>query len=268
MKSIGIFTVATNKYLNYWQEMIASFDEKMGAEVRCTFYVFTDNPKTAEASGRNLVNNSRIVAIQIENLGWPDATLLRFELINHKVANCQEDVLMHLDADMLVHRGFDEQFDEKVWNGGIFLVAHPGFYSEYLRRNERQSLLARLKRAILDVSKGRGPIHPLGAWESSQKSKAFVPNENRNIYVCGATWGGRRPEFVELVNQLAGQTKADRLEGVMATWHDESHLNKWASENRFSLLTPNYCYAEPFSENTGLTKIIQAVDKGSDHTRQ
>lgn len=267
MNTIGIFTVATNKYLSYWQEMVRTFDYFAGSKWDCTFYVFTDNPEKATEFGQTLKHNSKVNAVKIPNYGWPDATILRFELIESIVKSCTENVLMHLDADMEVHAPFDEQFNSENWKSGIFLVGHPGFYKQYLKTQTGTKFSVKIIEKIKQVLGSKYPIHPLGAWESRRESSAFVDSAARKVYVCGATWGGVNAAFQEMVRRLANQTRSDRDKNVMAEWHDESHLNRWASENSFQLLDPSYCYAEPFSDNAGLTKIILAVDKGENSTR-
>lgn len=268
MPSLGIFTVATNKYINYWQEMVQSFDHHVGKSWDCTFYVFTDNPLKAQNFQKSLANGSTVKSIGIDNLGWPDATILRFELIESIVQNCTEDVLMHLDADMLVHSNFDKQFAPEAWDSGVFLVAHPGFFWRYLQTLKKQNFIKRAFSKIKRYLPINLIIHPLGAWENRIESQAYVDPQSRIVYVCGATWGGKNSNFKELVSQLSNQTRTDRENKIMAVWHDESHLNKWASENNFQLLNPNYCYAEQFSNNSSLEKIIQAVDKGENSTRE
>ena len=72
---------------------------------------------------------------------------------------------------------------------------------------------------------------------------------------------GRRSKIFEILEILSEQTKRDKLSGVKAKWFDESHLNKWAANNRFSLLSPEYCFAKGYANlNSILPKII-AVDK-------
>lgn len=259
--------MATNIYLDYWREMVSSFDEFVGDTVNCTFYVFTDRPETAEKYSHSLKNSSRVVPVRIDNLGWPDASLLRFELIESHMDQANEDVLMHLDADMLLHDGFDSEFDSSQWIGGIFLVAHPGFYQEYLRKQSTKIPQGKIKHFVAQLLKGKAPIMPLGSWETNPKSVAHVPEVDRRVYVCGATWGGAAKPFRQLIGHLAGQTRLDRSNGVLAVWHDESHLNKWASAHTYSLLSSSYCHAEPFSKYMGLKRIIEAVDKGARSTR-
>jgi hypothetical protein len=264
-QTLGILTVATNIYLDYWVTMIQSFEENSGLDFELTFHVFTNRVEEARLASQ-LLKKSRIQVHEIPNLGWPEATLRRFELINAASREIQENVLMHLDADMIIHQNFDSDWDPEQWSGGISLVRHPGFfglpsYSDAVRTALRKPTLKNIKslRAFSNSTHG--------SWETNPYSEAFVPRNKRIKYYCGATWMGQSEPFLEMVNTLAGQTRLDTKKNVLAVWHDESHLNKWASENIFTELSPKYCFAKGFVDESRIKNIIEAVDKGEHSTR-
>ena len=152
-----------------------------------------------------------------------------------------------------------------VENKSLFLVGHPGFFASYLTANSEPPKLNMFEKYILR----RKMIKrlPQGSWETNDESCAKVPKELQKVYVCGATWGGSYEKFKDMVKTLGGQTALDRENDVMAVWHDESHLNKWASENVFTLLPPSYCYVEKFVSQLGYPEVIEAVEKGANRTR-
>lgn len=200
------------------------------------------------------------MVIQVPNYGWPEASILRFEMISSVCEQAQEDVLMHLDADMVLHKPLGKDFLTALDSNGIFAVAHPAFYKSFLRQKHLDRKIRKLSLGLFT----RWPfISVEGSWETrAGVSEAYVPPALRKVYVCGAVWGGKRDKFTSMVRALREAVESDTRSGQIATWHDESHLNKWMSEHPFELLDPKYCWAEPWSRSDGLECIIEAVVKG------
>jgi hypothetical protein len=101
----------------------------------------------------------------------------------------------------------------------------------------------------------------LGTWETRKKSSAYVPRNTRATYVCGGFWLAKKPDFIKLVTKLDSETDIDTTNGVVAKWHDESHLNKWASETGCTVLDPSFCYDSSYDWLRGLPEVIRAVRK-------
>ena len=78
---------------------------------------------------------------------------------------------------------------------------------------------------------------------------------------------GRTPEFGRMVAELARRTQKDTSRGVTALWHDESHLNWYASQTHPTVLPPAYCAVPVYPWLAGVNPRIIAVDKG-DWVRQ
>jgi histo-blood group ABO system transferase len=107
----------------------------------------------------------------------------------------------------------------------------------------------------------------IGRWETDRASTAFVARRDRSTYVCGATWFGLRASFLAVADELASRTRRDLEEGRIAVWHDESHLNWYASCHEVEILDSSYCYAEGLPGLADLSPRIIAVDKADDRTR-
>ncbi|MHB1066464.1 MAG: hypothetical protein ACYC2Z_03405 [Candidatus Nanopelagicales bacterium] len=262
--SVGVVTVATNRYLDYWFEMARSAEEYLFAGHPVVMHVFTDRPEDAKAMAGDF-DRITVNPVPIATLGWPEATLLRYELFDAHHDELGQDLLMHLDADMLLVDDVGAELDPASWPGGIALVRHPGF-----RRPETSARLALYAShprmaagdAVMRVQKGG-----IGSWESREISRAYVPRRARRRYVCGGTWLGLRGPFLAMVHELATRTRADLDEGTIAIWHDESHLNWFASGNPTALLGSQYCFALGYPNLRDLAPRIVAVDKADDRTR-
>jgi hypothetical protein len=257
MTSLGILTVATNKYVEYWKNQARSISNANIKGLNITLHVFTDDTKAVESFSKNL--NVRVIAHEIPSLGWPEATLFRYRLISQFSEVIREDILMHLDADMLLHRAISAEELVSVMKNGVCLVRHPGYYRPrgakllglYLQNFRTTSM-----DLYLMLKKGG-----LGLWETRDSSAAFVPRSKRSTYVCGGTWWGYRDEILALCKELSSRIDSDLSVGEAAVWHDESHLNWWASVNDPGIADPSYCYAVGYPQLRDLTCIIEAVHK-------
>jgi hypothetical protein len=97
----------------------------------------------------------------------------------------------------------------------------------------------------------------LGSWESNRRSLAYVERQYRRRYVCGGSWGGNRDLFLEFSRIISDRVDIDYQTGVIARFHDESHINWYAANFDYKLLTPSY-------ENLkGESMKIIAVNKNS-----
>jgi hypothetical protein len=180
--------------------------------------------------------------------------------LNH-AHEIHEELLMHLDADMLVKADFSTLITQSKLNGGIGLVRHPGFYRPPLTGRFRlyfnsPLLLIRDLRYLVFTGS-------LGSWETSRESTAFVPRALRKNYFCGGTWFGLNSQFKGLIQDLKLQVEIDSQNGVLALWHDESHLNRWAAYNLHTSFPPSLCFDESYLQLRGLPNFITAVDKAN-----
>jgi hypothetical protein len=258
MKSLGVLTIATRHYYQYWEQMICSAEANYNNEIRINFHVFTDQCKSA-SEFKFTSPNLNVIPHQIDELGWPEATLKRYEIITNHRESFAEDYLLHLDADMLFKAPLSSLCNELENQNLMTLVRHPGFYRpEGLRKisfyiNNPSYIPRDLKANIT--------LGGLGAWETEKKSKAYVPRKLRSDYFCGATWFGPKEKVLDFCKDLGSKVDADRTYGIIARWHDESHLNQWATLNEFKALTPEFCFDPTFPQLQHLNEIIRAVDK-------
>lgn len=257
--SIGVLTVATNHYVNYWMKMAESLDNACLQEIgtQITLHVFTDQPKLLNNFKKSL-KRVKVTTYEVPSFGWPEASLYRFRLIESIGEQLTDDFLVHLDADMIVKEWFPSYVPIDLTQG-IGLVRHPGYF-----RPTRKQLVAFYFKNPSYIVRDlilRVRIGGLGSWETSRKSKAYVPRHARGIYVCGGTWMGYRDEFLKLVNEMSDLEISESALGKVPKWHDESYLNLWASKNEYSLLLPSFCFDSSYPQLHGLKELIQAVDK-------
>ncbi len=255
--TLGIISIATNIYLEYWKQQAKSVSRELSKSFDCKLYLFTDDPSEATLFAKT-IPNVKVLVNQVPSYGWPEATLLRFQIMNTISSKYDDETLMYLDADMLIH-GPIGQNELQSEAGGVTLVRHPG----YFRRNgiRRIFLYLRSPKLMAMDAYMYWKMGGLGAWETSQASLAYVPKPMRDNYFCGGVWWGSRIAFLSLISELAEAVDSDSRNGVMAAWHDESHINSWASRHEHSTAGPEYCYSKTFSWISHLPMKIEAVDK-------
>ena len=169
------------------------------------------------------------------------------------------DVIVYLDADMLINEtiALKEIFDHE--SDSMVLVRHPGYWRPPFRE-DKTFYLRHLFLAISDLVR-RLIIGGIGSWESNEKSTSFVKRSDRRFYYCGGFWMGKKDAIISFAEAMYQNVSKDLNNNVMAIWHDESHLNKWATANAFRTHSPSYCFAEGFGNLDRLPKKIIAVTK-------
>lgn len=180
-----------------------------------------------------LPESSDCVRIEQKRLGWPYDTMMRFEMYA-KQANILKgmDYLFACDADML--------FVDKVGNeilGDLVATQHPGF------------------------------VGKRGTYETRPDSLAYIPSSEGKIYFAGGFYGGSYKEVMSLTTELTRRIYADLGRGIIAVWHDESHLNRYLIDhNPTVVLSPSYCYPE--SWKLPYVKRLLALDKNHSEFRK
>jgi len=246
--TLGVLTIATNIYIDYWADMVMSLESNLDVGQTCIAHVFTEQIEKATSIANKLTKIS-VQVHEIEGYKWPDATIRRYEVFSKFSNLINQDVVMHLDADMIILENIFEELFHSVREHDVALVAHPGFW------NKKISPIIRLK-AMFTESKSIN-----GSWESRPESKAYVDSSSRKTYVCGGIWFGRNQAVFNLIKELAKSVEIDRNNSIMAVWHDESHLNQWASKNDYVLLSPEFCFVSEYKHLKGLRPKVLAVTK-------
>lgn len=258
MIKLGIISIATNIYLEYWKTQAKSINELISDNFDVTLHIFTDKPAAAIKLAESLPRVS-IVAHQIPAYRWPEATLYRYKLISEASESFTEEILMYLDADMILRQSISMLDFSDGSRVGVTLVKHPGFYRPM--GIPRLKLYIEEPKLLLSDLYTKYRMGALGSWETNPQSGAYVERRKRSAYFCGGTWWGTRNAFLGLNQELAARVAKDEQNGVIARWHDESHLNWWAANHEHAVKPPSYCYSLSYKWLKKLPMIIQAVDK-------
>jgi histo-blood group ABO system transferase len=185
-------------------------------------------------TNKSLELNSKrdIKYINVEHKDWPWMTLGRYKIFSDSHDELSKmDYLYYCDADMrFVGVVGDEILSDLV------ATQHPGYYGTK------------------------------GTPETSTSSLACVyPNEDMQ-YFAGGFNGGSSYEYLKMSKKISNNIDIDYSNGIIAVWHDESHMNRYFIDNKpTKILNPSYCYGE--SMNIPFDKKIIALDKNHSEIR-
>jgi hypothetical protein len=190
---------------------------------------------------------------------------MRYRLFSDALPAIAGTHFMHLDADMIVCDPTALYELLGYASERAVLVQHPGFARP---RGLAGWVFYMCNPKVLATDISSLLVHgALGAWENDRQSSAFVGRSSRRTYVCGGVWLAPKGVFIDLVQTLASAVETDFRAETVATWHDESHLNRWCTSNDYTLVGPEFCWAEQFPAIRPLRPKIIAVDKGLQRTR-
>lgn len=187
------------------------------------YFVFSD------AEDIEFERNNNVHKIYQKQLFWPYITLDKFKIfqnVRHELEKM--DYIFFFNGNML----FDD-VQEKVWptnDTALILLKHPDFFS----KNRLEF-----------------------TYEQNPNSLAYIPQNQGIYYYTGGLSSGKREEYLFLINELEKRIDIDKSNNVIAMWHDEFHLNRYAiaHQKKIKILNPSYEYSEgwklPFE-----TKII------------
>lgn len=256
MSKIAVFTIATNKYFEYWKNMVISADKYLFLNDEVTFHVFTNQNQNSFSTELNRI---KVFFHVIPDLKWPHATLYRYKYIYEYGIDLKSDFFIHIDADMIIVPHKSVPISELLGGNEVGLVMHPGYW----RVNFPERIIFYinnfnyfLKDLIIITKYGS-----FGTWCKNKKSKAFVKRINRKKYYCGAVWFGEKKAILKLAKELQIFTESDLKSSNIPAWNDESYLNHWATNNNFKNFDPSFCFDQTYKNLEYLNPVIIALDK-------
>lgn len=218
MYKVAILYICTGKYDVFWKDFYESFEKYFLVNSHKEYYVFTDADEIYEEK------NTRVHKIFQENLGWPDNTLKRFHIFLKQEEELKKySYIFFFNANMkcMEEIGEDEFLPSAKDKEELVAVQHPGWY--------------------LDV-----PL--FFTYERNKKSTAHIPYSKGRYYVCGGVNGGKSAAYIEMMHRLKENIDEDESNGIIARFHDESHLNKYMlNRNHVKILSPSFCFPEGYS---------------------
>ena len=185
--SLAFLTVATGRYLAYAQaNLLSLWRHRPNAEIT----VWTDHPGAGGGDG--------LLGCHWPHLGWPWATLLRYEAyLTHPGLNGSHaaDYLYAMDADLLWTR---DPWPDLCEHSLVF-ATHPGFAGAHAK-----------------------------AAPFAQAGLCRLPEGVETPYLAGGFWGGRSERFLGVCEAVRDLIRREAASERVPKWHDETALNRVA----------------------------------------
>lgn len=241
---ITVLVIATNSYTQFLPNLFHSIDTHLATNYKIQILLFTDeNGFKFQIDKSERVN---VEKIKISSYGWPEATLLRYKIFSENWHLVQGKYVMYLDADTEVVNDVSlEEIVDALGSKSVGLISHPGYFNRGLFINFLNKLSFKI------------------GWEARKRSTAYVRFIERKRYICGGVWFGKTEMISKLVNQLVVNVDLDLSRGVIAKFHDESHLNYWLVKNTDAcqVLDPRWAFEPTYSNLNGLVPFIKVLNK-------
>jgi len=259
---VTFVTIATGRYLEFWKAQVLSAKKFLDNQTPLEFVILTDQVELVEIFKSEFTTNTNwnVVAKYVEHQIWPFPTLYKFRHILRYQNFLSGKFVWHLDADMLfANVNVLKELNQYLASRKMILVRHPGYFrpngiKKYRSTFPGQILFSETLKMLL-TEKG------LGSWENDEHSLAYVEKSLRKQYVCGGSWGGTREVILNFSRTISERIDKDYDSGVIARFHDESHINWYAANYDCELLIPSYCFEETYKNLKGIPKEIIAVNK-------
>lgn len=213
---IAILYICTGNYTVFWPEFYASCEEFFFRGHDKSYFVFTDG--SIESA-----TYERVRCIEQQRMGWPHDTLQRFAMFERHEKELEDfDLVFFCNANVEFMRPVSEEI-LPIDHAAIIVAQHPGYVDGNSQKFQ---------------------------FEHNPRSRAFIkPGQGKN-YVCGGFNGGYAGAYLQMIHTLSRNIQSDLEEGIIARWHDESHLNRYILENPYHILPVSYCHPqyESFAE--------------------
>jgi len=206
---IAVLYICTGPYRIFWDEFYKSSNNYFLKKHEKHYFIFTDDV--------NFPKSFDITIIQKQCQGFPNDSLFRFQMfLEIKDQLLNYDYTYFFNSNMQFVDFVNEEIFPNLTNeNGLVGVLHPGHYNKnYL-------------------------FFP---YERNVRSKAFIPFKTNHIYryFMGGVNGGKTLNYIDLIARCAINIEDDYKKGIIAVYHDESHLNSFFFKNSCKILESNY----------------------------
>ncbi|XP_034968466.1 globoside alpha-1,3-N-acetylgalactosaminyltransferase 1 [Zootoca vivipara] len=231
--TIGLTAFVVGKYIRFASRFLESAEQYFMVGYNVNYYIFTDNPKDLSVVHLQPGRTLHLIPIK-KHAHWQEISMRRMEIISRHIsdtAHREVDYLFCLDIDML----FQNPWGPETL-GEMVAVIHPGYYK---------------------VSRRAFP------YERRTASMAYISQEEGDFYYGGAAFGGLVKNVYEFTRACHMAILADKANGIVAAWQEESHLNRhFLSRKPSKLLSPEYLWDDTKSKPPELRLIrVSSVSK-------
>lgn len=214
--SVAILYIATGRYTVFWDYFYQSAEKFLLPDCDKHYILFTDNAELLSQQS----SYSNVTMIEQEALEWPYIALMRYQIV--------------LGISHILEK-YDFTF---YFNGNTeFLSEVPK--EDLLPLKADQKITLYLQPHVFHKNRNKYP------YDRNSESNAFIPYNQGHYYFAGGITGGRTKNYLEMCKILHNHTTSDLQKNIIALWHDESYLNKFAlNRNDIKVLPPYFTKGE------------------------
>tara|TARA_R110002020_G_scaffold103752_24_gene243256 strand:- start:1438 stop:2235 length:798 start_codon:yes stop_codon:yes gene_type:complete len=219
---VALCVIATSSYKNFLNPLLESAKKYFLTQHNLSFFIFADS---VDHKGWLDLDEHNVCWTQIEHLPFPLPTLFRYKTLLKKEGELSDfDYTFHCDADTR----FVSTVGEEMLGQGITSIQHPAAGS-----ND--------PKVFWDLTEEFKNY----AFEHNPDSLAYIAPKKRKKYFCGAIQGGLSKKYIGAMKVIAKNIDDDLGQNIIARYHDESHWNKYLSQNPPHTILPFwYCFPE------------------------
>lgn len=210
-EKIAIIFMGSQDYVKFFPRFYSTINQNFLPETEKDFFAFTD-----QIDYDYFKDKDNVKIIQVKYGGPAVMTLSKFKFIA-SIAEKLKDYshVVYIDSDMYAK---DITTEEEFFchTQPIFAMRHPCF------------------------------LNAPGQFELNSESKAaLTENDDRSIYRQACFWGGKTNYVIEMCKRINEGIENDFKNKIIATWLDESHLNKFFVRNKHLIHTHDSNYGYP-----------------------
>lgn len=207
----AILYICTGKYSAFWPAFFESSEKYLFPDHEKNYFVFTDD--------LSIVKRDHVFPYYQEYRGFPSDSLLRFDMFMQVIEKLEmHDYIFFMNANVMFVSKVGQEILPCESNEGLTGVLHAGY------------------------------LHSSPFWmpfERRKKSKAFVPpGLGKYHYYLGGINGGTSESYLKMIKTCRQNIQSDLDSGIVAFYHDESHINQYFAGKNILRLSPSYGYPE------------------------
>ncbi|WP_198331928.1 glycosyltransferase family protein [Psychrobacter aquimaris] len=209
--SVAILYIATGRYTVFWEYFYRSAEKHLLPNSNKHYVLFTDNLALISKQ----TDYPNVTMIKQEALGWPYSTLMRFKFFLGARSIIEK-------YDFIFYFNANTEFLSDITEDELLPLDH----HEELSLGVQPHMFHLNKRAY--------------TYDRNPQSQAYIPYHKGKYYFTGALNGGKSHAYLQMCETLNQNTELDLKNNVIALWHDESQLNKFALDRTDIKVLPPY----------------------------
>lgn len=224
MSKIAVLYICTGKYFTFLESFFNYAEKNLfpGSEKR--YFVFTEKGRKCILKDRFPDKIELVEMANEDATKWPLVTLMRY-----KFFHCCESELMKYDYCIFCNANLywinevsEEMLLPKKGSNKIRFQWHP-YYTTVSTPQELP-------------------------YDRTEGSTARVGYDEGRYYIAGGLLAGETKPFLDMSKDLEKKIDEDFNKGIIAKFHDESHINRWIIDNpdKFELLPPPFMWPSEF----------------------